>query len=351
MAETKVMHLLITGNQGFIGPILVRLAKEAGHNVTGLDIGYFEDCVAGSMPEVKPDRQIVRDIRDVKAADLDGVDAIVHLAGLSNDPMGALNADLTYDINLEATARLGELARDAGVTRFAFASSCSIYGAAGNEGALDETAPFNPVSAYAVSKVKSEERLAALANENFSPIFLRNATAYGVSPRTRFDLVVNNLSGWAHTAGIIKVMSDGTPWRPLVHIEDISRAALAAVSARREAIHNQAFNIGRNDANYQVRDIAEAVKKAFPDANLEITGETGGDPRSYKVDFTKALTKLPGFEPQWTLEKGVDEIARWLRNNGLQDGSFDTRLFIRLKQLKYAMETGALDVELRKTST
>lgn len=345
------MHILVTGNQGFIGPVLVRLAKESGHKVTGLDIGYFEDCVAGSMTETRPDRQIRRDIRDVTAADLDGVDAVIHLAGLSNDPMGALNPDLTYDINLEATARLGALAKDAGVARFAFASSCSIYGAAGNGGALDETAPFNPVSAYAVSKVKSEERLSALADGTFSPVFLRNATAYGVSPRTRFDLVVNNLAGWAHTAGIIKVMSDGTPWRPLVHIEDISRAALAAVTAPRDTVHNQAFNIGRNDANYQVRDIAEAVKAAFPAAKLEITGETGGDPRSYKVDFTRALTELPGFEPQWTLARGVEEIARWLRNNGLKDESFDTRLFIRLKQLKYGMETGALDAELRRTGS
>lgn len=343
------MHILITGNQGFIGPVLARLAREAGHKTTGLDIGYFETCVSSLTPDILPDRQIVRDIRDVRPDDLEGVDAVIHLAGLSNDPMGALNPDLTYDINLEATARLGELARDAGVSRFIFASSCSIYGAAGNEGALDETAAFNPVSAYAISKVRSEERLSALANEHFSPVFMRNATAYGVSPRTRFDLVVNNLSGWAHTAGIIKVMSDGTPWRPLVHIEDISRAALAAATAPREVIHNQAFNVGRNDANYQVRDIAEAVKAAFPAANLEITGETGGDPRSYKVDFTKALTKLPGFAPQWTLEKGVEEIARFLKDNGLSDGTFDNRLFIRLKQLKYGLDSGALDASLRRT--
>lgn len=343
------MHILITGNQGFIGPILTRLAREAGHATTGLDIGYFETCLSPLTPDILPDRQIVRDIRDVRPEDLEGMDAVVHLAGLSNDPMGALNPDLTYDINLEATARLGELARAAGVSRFIFASSCSIYGAAGNEGALDETAAFNPVSAYAISKVRSEERLSALANDTFSPVFMRNATAYGVSPRTRFDLVVNNLSGWAHTAGIIKVMSDGTPWRPLVHIEDISRAALAAATAPLETIHNQAFNVGRNDANYQVRDIAEAVKSAFPAAKLEITGETGGDPRSYKVDFTKALITLPGFAPQWTLEKGVEEIARFLKDNGLADGGFDDRLFIRLKQLKYGLDSGALDASLRRT--
>ena len=341
------MHILITGNQGFIGPVLTRLAREAGHRTTGLDIGYFETCVSPLTPDILPDRQAMAILDDILA--LEGIDAVIHLAGLSNDPMGALNPDLTYDINLEATARLGELARAAGVSRFIFASSCSIYGAAGQEGALDETAAFNPVSAYAVSKVRSEERLAALASDSFSPVFMRNATAYGVSPRTRFDLVVNNLSGWAHTAGIIKVMSDGTPWRPLVHIEDISRAALAAATAPREAIHNQAFNVGRNDANYQVREIAEAVSAAFPAASMEITGETGGDPRSYRVDFTKALTSLPGFTPTWTLEKGVDEIARFLKDNGLNDGTFDNRLFIRLKQLKYGVDTGALDASLRRT--
>lgn len=341
------MHILITGNQGFIGPVLTRQAREAGHRVSGLDCGYFAAATPNPSANAEPDRQIIRDIRELTATDLEGVDAIIHLAGLSNDPMGALNPDLTYEINLNATLNLGELARSSGITRFVFASSCSIYGAAGNEGALDETAPFNPVSAYAISKVRSEEGLSALADENFSPVFMRNATAYGVGPRPRFDLVVNNLAGWAHTANTIKVLSDGTPWRPLVHIEDIAQAALCAATAPRDAVHNQAFNIGRNDANYQVRDIAEAVKKAFPNATMEITGETGGDPRSYRVDFTKALTKLPGFSPRWTLENGVDEVARFLHDNGLKDADFDTRLFIRLKQLQYGLETGALDDSLR----
>jgi nucleoside-diphosphate-sugar epimerase len=342
------MHILITGNTGFIGPIMTRLAKEQGHRVTGLDVGYFKDNIPAGASDIPPDRQIWRDVRDITAQDLDGAEAIIHLAGLSNDPMGALNPALTYDINLDSTVRLGALAKQVGTPRFVFASSCSIYGAAGDSTApLDETAPFNPVSAYAVSKVKSEEGLSALADAAFSPVFMRNATAYGVSPRTRFDLVLNNLAGWAYTAGTIKVMSDGTPWRPLVHIEDISRAALAAAAAPREVVHNQAFNIGRNDANYQVRDIAEAVQAAFPSARLEITGETGGDSRSYRVSFDKALGGLPGFAPQWTLEKGVEEIARFLRANGLADHAFDSRLFIRLKQLQHAVETGALDENLR----
>jgi nucleoside-diphosphate-sugar epimerase len=341
------MRILVTGNTGFIGPVLTRLAKEFGHQVTGLDVGYFKDCVPEGQEDVLPDFQIWRDVRDVEPEDLKGVEGIVHLAGLSNDPMGALNPQLTYDINLEATLRLARLAKSAGIDRFVFASSCSIYGAAGEAAPLDETAPFSPVSAYAISKVRSEEGLLALADETFSPVFMRNATAYGVSARTRFDLVVNNLAGWAHTAGIINVMSDGTPWRPLTHIEDISRAALCALIAPREAVHAQAFNIGRNDANYQVRDIAEAVKGAFPHAELRITGENGGDPRSYRVSFDKALTRLPGFEPQWTLEAGVDEISRFLRNNGLRDHSFDSRLFIRLKQLQYAIDVGVLDSQLR----
>ena len=335
------MHLLVTGNLGFIGPILTRIAKEEGHEVTGLDVGYFADCLGPTQAEVPPDRQIWRDVRDARAADLEGVDAVVHLAGLSNDPMGALNDRLTYDINLDSTVRLGELAKSAGVGRFVFASSCSIYGAAGDTLApLDETAPFNPVSAYAISKVKSEAGLAALADATFSPVFMRNATAYGVSPRTRFDLVVNNLAGWAYATGSIKVMSDGTPWRPLTHIEDISRAALRAAAAAREAVHNQAFNIGRDDANYQVRDIAEAVAAAFPKARLEITGETGGDSRSYRVSFAKARQRLPGFAPTWTLERGVQEIARFLQDSGLGDHAFDSRLFIRLKALTDAIAAG-----------
>ncbi len=344
------MHLLITGNLGFIGPVMTRLAREWGHRVTGLDIGYFADCLGPRQADIPPDRQIWRDMRDVLAADLEGVDAIIHLAGLSNDPMGALNDDLTYDINLDSTVRLGELAKRAGVGRFVFASSCSIYGAAGESPApLDETAPFNPVSAYAVSKVKSEAGLSSLADDSFSPVFMRNATAYGVSPRTRFDLVVNNLAGWAHATGAIKVMSDGTPWRPLTHIEDISRAALCAAAAPRDAVHDQAFNIGRDDANYQVRDIAEAVATAFPQARLEITGETGGDSRSYRVSFAKARDRLPGFAPEWTLERGVEEIARFLRDGGLADHAFDSRLFIRLKALTEAVASGRLDEALRWT--
>lgn len=344
------MNVLITGHLGYIGPIAVRMFRAAGHTVVGLDVGYFRDCVTHGATAASPHREIVRDIRDVVAADLAGIDAVVHLAGLSNDPMGQLNAELTHDINHRASIRLAELAKRAGAQRFVFASSCSIYGAAGDAAKpLDETAAFNPVSAYAVSKVRTEEDLAKMADSTFSPIYLRNATAFGVSPRIRFDLVLNNLVAWAKTTGTIKVMSDGTPWRPLVHVEDISRAAVAAVEAPRAAVHNQAFNIGRDDANYQVRDIAEAVAAAVPRSKVEITGESGGDPRSYRVDFRKALTGLPGFAPQWTLAKGCAEVVAWFGGSGLGNDSYDSRRFIRLKQLRHLMDTGAVDAALRPT--
>jgi nucleoside-diphosphate-sugar epimerase len=323
------------------------MAQARGHSVVGLDIGYFKNC-GGDAPA---DRQIIRDMRDVTLKDLDGIDAVIHLAGLSNDPMGALDESLTRDINLDATLALGRLAKQAGVGRFVFASSCSLYGAAGGEAALDETAPMAPVSAYAVSKAKSEEGLSALADADFSPVFMRNATAYGVGPRPRFDLVVNNLSGWAYSTGVLKVLSDGTPWRPLVHIEDIALAALCAVEAPREAVHDKAFNVGRGDANYRVRDIAAAVHRAFPQARLDITGESGGDPRSYRVNFDKALNSLPGFAPRWTLEQGVDEVARWLRDGGLDGATFDSRRFVRLAQLRYLRAEGVLDSQLRRVSS
>ncbi len=324
------------------------MAQARGHHVTGLDIGYFETCVSRPEADGLADRQIVRDIRDVTAAHVADIDAVIHLAGLSNDPMGELNPGLTYDINLEGTLKLARLAKAAGAARFVFASSCSIYGAAGGAGMLDETAPLEPVSAYAISKARSEEGLLALADDAFSPVLMRNATAYGLGPRPRFDLVVNNLAGWAFTTGAVRVMSDGTPWRPLVHIEDISLAALCAAEAPRAAVHGQAFNIGRSDANYQVKDIGQAVLAAFPGARLEITGETGGDPRSYRVDFKKALTTLPGFAPTWTLERGVAEVAAWLKAEGLKDEAFDSRLFVRLKQLRFEIGRGALDGELRR---
>jgi len=342
------MRTMITGHLGYIGPIMVQFFKNAGHWVCGLDTGYFRDCIGRGSAVVAPDREILKDIRDVLPEDLEGIDVVVHLAALSNDPMGALNPALTFDINHAACIRLAGAAKQAGVSRFLFASSCSIYGAAGNSGTpLDETAVFNPVSAYAASKVKTEEDLLKLADDGFSPVFLRNATAFGVSPRLRFDLVLNNLLAWARITGTIRVMSDGTPWRPLVHIEDMSRAALAAAEAPGEVVHAQAFNIGREDGNYQVRDIAEIVARQTPGAKMEITGQNGGDPRSYRVDFGKAQRCLPGFNPQWTLEMGCEELDRWLVDRKLSEQEFQSRFYIRLKQLQHLMSEGIVNADLR----
>jgi nucleoside-diphosphate-sugar epimerase len=341
------MRVIITGHLGYIGPIMVRVFKSAGHEVTGLDIGYFVEFLP-SDGLFTPHHEICRDIRDVTLEDLRGYDAVVHLAGLSNDPLGALNPELTYDINHRATIRLADLCKKSGISRFIFASSCSIYGAAADESsALDESAPFNPVSAYAVSKVRSEADLAKLADDRFSPVFLRNATAYGVSPGMRFDLVLSNLFAWARTTGTVQILSDGTPWRPLAHIEDISRAALSAVQADKESIHAQAFNIGRNDANFQVREIAEIVQAFVPEAKVKISGETGGDPRSYRVNFDKALNHLPGFKPRWTVAGACAELKEWFDRGGLRDDDFQSRRFIRLKQLRHLMDTGRVDPSLR----
>lgn len=347
------MRVLVTGSEGYIGPIMIGLLKSRGHTVVGTDVGYFRECVDPLQKLPEPDEMIIQDIRQFRERDLEGVDAIIHLSALSNDPMGQLNPELTHFINFEATERLANMAKNAGVGRFVMASSCSIYGASSDpDQALDETAEFNPVSAYAVSKVKGEEMLGNLADDNFSPVYMRNATAYGVSPRVRFDLVLSNLMAWAMTTGSVKVMSDGTPWRPLTHIEDIALGAVSAAEAPREAVHNEAFNIGRNDANYQIRDIAEAVQSAASMAlgkqvDLEITGEAGGDSRSYKVDFSKALNSLPGFKPNWTLEKGCDELVTWFKKHpDLPPEILQDRKYVRLNQLKHLLSSGRVNENL-----
>lgn len=339
------MQVLVTGHMGYIGPVMVRTFKQAGHFVGGLDTGFFRDN-APSFEETRPDVEIIKDVRHIEAADLAGFDCVVHLAALSNDPMGELAPELTLQINHEGSVRAALAAKAAGVKRFVFASSCSLYGAANTTTPLNEEAPFNPVSAYAVSKVKTEMSLREVADQNFTPVYLRNATAYGVSPRLRFDLVLNNLMAWAMTSQSVRVTSDGTPWRPLVHIEDISRAALCAAEAPPEAVHNQAFNIGRDDNNYRIREIAEAVARQVLGAKLEITGETSGDTRSYRVSFEKARNRLPGFEPQWTLERGCQELQSWFKGRQETVESFQSRRFIRLKQLKHLLLEGQLTNQL-----
>lgn len=338
------MKVLVTGHQGYIGSVLCPLLREHGHTVVGLDTGFFDGCDFLEPPVAV--ETLRRDVRDLTRAELDGFDGVVHLAALSNDPMGQLDPQLTDAINHRGSVGLAELARAAGVQRFIFSSSCSMYGVGDGE-ALNEKASFNPVSAYAQSKVDSERGISALATESFSPVFLRNATAFGVSPRMRVDLVLSNLVGWAMTTGQIRIMSDGSPWRPLVHIRDIAAAMVAALEAPRATIHNQAFNVGRDSDNYQVRDIAEIVRNAVPGATVTYAGTGEPDRRSYRVDFVKIRTQLPGFSAAWTVERGAGEAYEAFRRARFDQAQFEGRKYIRLKQLSYLRDAGHLDGALR----
>lgn len=338
------MRILITGHCGYIGPVATRLFHQAGHEVVGFDTGYFRDLVEVTHPVCVPDMEIAGDIRELTGKVFDDIDGVFHLAALSNDPLGDIAAGQTHSINTQGTIRCAQLAKDAGVSRFVFASSCSIYGAAANSTTpLDENAPIAPVSAYAVSKVEAEEALLAMADEGFKAIMLRNATAYGVSPRMRLDLVLANLMASGYGTGVIKVLSDGTPWRPMVHIEDISRAALAALTAEAEAMKHEVYNIGAPECNYTVSDIAEISAAQLPGCTIEITGEMGNDPRSYRVDFSRALDHLPGFDPQWTLEKGAVETREWLNSHPRDIELFFGPRYIRLTRLKQLLDEGRLD--------
>ena len=336
--------VLITGHAGYIGAVMVPLLRAAGHEITGCDTYYFEGRDVVESPRAF--KVIRKDIRDLCDHDLEGFDAIVHLAALSNDPLGELNPGLTLEINFSASVRLAKIAKSAGVKRFLYSSSCSIYGAAGDD-VLDETAPLRPVTVYAESKVRTEEALSKLASDGFSPVFFRNATAYGVSPSLRADLVLNNLCCWAYTTKRIRIMSDGTPWRPIVHIEDIARAFAAALVAPVEAIHNQAFNVGRNAENYQVRDLASIVHEVIPGCRVEYVGNGGPDPRSYRVDFGRIARTLPSFQPEWDARQGVHQLFQSFRTNGLTREDFEGWRFTRLAQLKRLIAAGQVDASLR----
>jgi nucleoside-diphosphate-sugar epimerase len=320
------------------------LLLNAGHQLLGYDSGLFERCTFGDgVPSIPAIR---KDIRDVQLEDLEGIDAVIHLAGLSNDPLGDLNPRLTFAINHQASVRLAKLARKAGVKRFIFSSSCSNYGA-GGDALLDENASFNPVTPYGESKVLVERDVAKLANDHFSPVFLRNATAYGVSPRLRFDLVLNNLVAWAVTTRRVFIKSDGTPWRPVVHIEDISRAFLAVLEAPRELVHNQAFNVGRTEDNYRIRDLAEIVRETVPGCTVEYAADAGPDKRCYRVDCGKITRTLPGFRPQWDARKGALELYNAYRRTGLTLEDFEGDRYKRIAHVKYLMGLGLLDNALR----
>lgn len=338
------MKVLVTGHEGYIGTVLVPLFQAAGHDVVGLDNGLFRGCDFSDPALDCPTLDV--DIRDVKPEMLKGFDAVVHLAGISNDPLGDLNPNGTYDINHEASVLLAKAAKAAGVGRFLMSSSCSLYGAAG-DAPIDETASFNPVTPYGESKVFVERDVTPMADDTFSPTFLRNATAYGVSPRLRGDLVVNNLTGYAFTTGEVLLKSDGTPWRPLVHIRDISRAFLTILEADRALVHGKAYNVGATAENYQMIDVANIVAEVVPNSHVTIAEGAGPDKRCYRVDCD-LITRELGFECEWTVRKGVEELYAAYKAHGLTLDEFESGRYLRIRHVRGLIENGKLTPELRK---
>jgi nucleoside-diphosphate-sugar epimerase len=339
------MKVLLTGHHGYIGSITRPILEAAGHEVVSVDTFYYRGCDFGTEPT--PGSEIDADVRDLTPEHFDAVDAVVHLAALSNDPLGDLRTDWTVDINFHGTVAVARAAKEAGVARFVFASSCSMYGASGSDDLLDETAPLRPLTPYAESKVRSEAGLQELADDDFSPTYMRNATAFGVSPRLRLDVVLNNLAAWAHTTGKIRLLSDGSAWRPLVHVRDIARATAAILDAPREVVHDQAFNIGSEAQNVRIRDLAEVLHDLL-DCEVEMSDDATPDPRSYRVDFSKLGDALPGFECEWTAARGADELVASYRSVGLTRAEFlDVGRYTRLAQLKRLIDAGRLDADLR----
>lgn len=338
------MRVLVTGHRGYIGTVLVPMLMMKNHEIVGLDADLFRRCSFGrgivEIPELR------KDIRDIVASDLKGFNAVLHLAGLSNDPLGDLNPSLTHEINYLASVRLATLAKQVGVQRFVFSSSCSNYGAGGDDW-LNEESAFNPVTPYGLSKVEVERDVAQLADDSFSPVFLRNATAFGVSPRLRFDLVLNNLVAWAFTTGKVFIKSDGTPWRPIIHIEDIARAFIAVLHAPAEIVHNQAFNVCRTEDNYRISELAEIVKETVPGCTIEYATDAGPDKRNYRVDGRKILNMIPEFKPQWNARKGAAELFEAYKKIGLKLEDFEGERYKRIDHLRLLMRKGFVDETLR----
>lgn len=339
------MRVLVTGYKGYIGTVLVPMLLECEHEVVGLDTDLFEQCTfSGEIPAVE---SIQKDVRDVEEQDLEGFEAIIHLAGLSNDPLGDYRPELTEEINEKASSRLAHIAKQAGVQRFLFASSCSTYGAGGAD-FLTEEASFNPVTPYGLSKVRVEAALEKLADADFSPTYLRASTAYGVSPRLRFDLVINNLTAWAFTTKQVYLKSDGTPWRPVVHVEDVSRAYIAALEAPRELVHNNSFNVGISTENYQMRELAEIVKSIVPGCEIAYAPDAAPDKRCYRVDCNKIARTLHGFKPQWTARRGVEQLYEEYKRVGLTLEEFEGPKFKRIAHIKELIHQEKLDHNLRR---